>query len=118
VARRRTYVELKRGPDGVYRQSGAPRPYPVKPRDREFMHSQMGAPLIPDRDTLKEIADEFGDVARAIADVALLPVELVTRALSKLGALPTAAVLAYGLVELTKREHRRQRSGRKNGHGK
>jgi hypothetical protein len=67
---------------------------------------RRGPGIIPD-------LDDLNTVARTIADLALVPVEIVVGVMRKLEGLPKFLLVGWVLVELTKREHASRKASRR-----
>jgi hypothetical protein len=66
--------------------------------DADTAARRRGPGIIPD-------LDDLNTIARTIADLALVPVEIVIGVMRKLEGLPKFLLVGWVLVELTKREH-------------
>ena len=64
-----------------------------------------GGIIIPERGDLDE-------VAKIIADIALVPIEIVLAIIKKLEGIPKFLLVAFVLYEVTKREHQALRAAR------
>jgi hypothetical protein len=101
---------MRPGPDGVYRVDGPPRM--SSSSDRHPV--ELGTPGMIPVDELKKWlnSEELRKLLKKFGDAALIPIELLDGILSKLGAAPKAALLAYVLYQVTERDQRADRSRR------